>query len=168
MTEQIFEAIRNLPPAWVVVILSALPVSELRGGLPAGLLLDMSPCQVIPLAMISNVVSVIPVVLGFKWVTDRLADKPVLGRFLSWLVRRARAREATVEKYGVFALTIFVAIPLPVTGAWTGSVVAVVFGMKFWKAMLCITLGVAISATIVTLAYYGGVEIFQALSAPAA
>lgn len=168
MTEQIFEAIRNLPPAWVVVILSALPVSELRGGLPAGLLLNMSPYQVIPLAMISNIVVVMPVVLGFSWVADRLADKPVLGRFISWLVRRARAREAAVEKYGVFALTLFVAIPLPVTGAWTGSVVAAVFGIKFWKAMLCIALGVAIAATIVTLAYYGGVGIFQALSAPPA
>ena len=163
MTEQIFAAIRDLPPHWVVIILSALPISEVRGGIPAGLILQMPLTTILPLAVISNIVSVLPVVLGFNWVADRLADKPVLGGIISRLIRRARSKEAMVEKYGVFAITLFVAIPLPVTGAWTGSLVAAAFGMRFWRVVLCLTLGVLIATAIVTSLSVAGIHIFEAL-----
>ncbi len=164
MTEWLFEAIRALPPAWVVVILSAAPISEVRGGIPAGLILGMPLSAILPLAVISNVVSVLPVVVGFNWVADRLANKPVLGSIISRLIRRARSKEAMVEKYGVFAVTLFVAIPLPVTGAWTGSLVAAVFGMRFGRAVLCLTLGVLIATAIVTSLSVAGIHIFEALT----
>ena len=150
MAEWLFEAIRNLPPEWKVIILSALPISEVRGGIPAGLALGLPLATILPLAVISNVVSVLPVVLGFNWVADRLADKPILGGIISRLIRRARSKEEMVRRYGVFAIIVFVAIPLPVTGAWTGSLVAAVFGMRFGQVVLCLTLGVIIATTIVT------------------
>ena len=150
MAEWLFEAIRNLPPEWVVIILSAAPISEVRGSIPAGLALGMPLSSLLPLAVITNIVSVLPVVLGFNWVADRLADKPILGGIISRLIRRARSKEQIVRKYGVFAVTVFVAIPLPVTGAWTGSLVAAVFGMRFGQVVLCLTLGVIIATTIVT------------------
>ena len=163
MAEWLFEVIRELPPAWVVIILSALPISEVRGGIPAGLILGMPLTAILPLAVIANVVSVLPVVLGFNWVADRLADKPILGGIISRLIRRARSREEMVRKYGVFAITLFVAIPLPVTGAWTGSLVGAVFGMRFWQVVLCLTLGVIIAATIVTSLSLAGIHAFEAL-----
>lgn len=164
MTEQIFAAIRDLPPHWVVIILSALPISEVRGGIPAGLILQMPLTTILPLAVISNVVSVLPVVLGFNWVADRLADKPLLGGIISHLIRRARSKEAMVKKYGVFAVTVFVAIPLPITGAWTGSLVAAVFGMRFWRVVLCLSLGVLIASAIVTSLAVAGIHIFDAVT----
>ena len=166
VTEWLFEALRGLPPQWVVIILSAAPISEVRGSIPVGLALGMPLSVILPLAVISNVVSVLPVVLCFNWVAARLADKPVLGGLISRLIRRARSKEAIVEKYGVFAITLFVAIPLPVTGAWTGSLVAAVFGMRFWRVVLCLTLGVSIATAIVTSLSVAGIHIFEALTVP--
>ena len=164
MTEWLFEAIRNLPPEWKVIILSAAPVSEVRGGIPAGLALGMPLATILPLAVISNVISVLPVVLGFNWIADRLAKKPVLGGLISRLIRRARSKEAMVKKYGILAIVLFVAVPLPVTGAWTGSLVAAVFGMRFWQVVLCLTLGVLIAAAIVTSLSLAGIHILESLT----
>ena len=150
MAQQIFEAIKDLPSEWVVVILSALPISEVRGGIPAGIIMGLPLTQILPLAVISNVLSVLPIVLGFNWVAERLANKPVLGRLITRLIRRARSKEEMVNKHGVWAVTLFVAIPLPVTGAWTGAVAAVLFGIKFKHAFISIFIGVIIAGIIVT------------------
>jgi len=165
LTQQIFEAIRGLPPEWVVVILSALPISEVRGGIPAGIIMGLPLSRILPLAIVSNVVSVLPVVLCFNWAAQLLADKPLLGRLITRLIRRARAKEEMVNKYGVWAVTLFVAIPLPVTGAWTGSLVAAVFGMRFWRVLFCLTMGVMIASAIVTSLSLAGVHIFSTLAA---
>ncbi len=164
MAQYIFEAIRGLPAEWVVVILSALPISEVRGGIPAGIIMGLPLSRILPLAIVSNVVSVLPVVLCFNWVAQRLADKPLLGRLITRLIRRARAKEEMVKKHGVWAVTLFVAIPLPVTGAWTGSVVAAVFGMRFGRVLFCLTVGVMIASAIVTSLSLAGVHIFSALA----
>jgi len=161
LTEWLLEAIRDLPPEWKVIILSAAPISEVRGSIPVGLALGMPLSSLLPLAVITNIVSVLPVVLGFNWVADRLADKPILGGIISRLIRRARSKEQMVRKYGVFAVTVFVAIPLPVTGAWTGSLVAAVFGMRFWQVVLCLTLGVIIATIIVTSLSLAGIHAFE-------
>jgi len=161
LTEWLLEAIRDLPLEWKVIILSAAPISEVRGSIPVGLALGMPLSSLLPLAVITNIVSVLPVVLGFNWVADRLADKPILGGIISRLIRRARSKEQMVRKYGVFAVTVFVAIPLPVTGAWTGSLVAAVFGMRFWQVVLCLTLGVIIATIIVTSLSLAGIHAFE-------
>jgi len=164
LAQQIFEAIKGLPAEWVVVILSAAPFIEVRGGIPAGIIMGLPLAQILPLAIVSNVVSVLPVVLGFNWVAQRLADKPLLGRLITALIRRARSKEEMVNKHGVWAVTLFVAIPLPVTGAWTGSVVAAVFGMRFGRVLFCLTVGVMIASAIVTSLSLAGVHIFSVLS----
>ena len=155
-----------MPPEWVVVILSALPISEVRGGIPAGLVMLSKGelPKILLLAIVSNVLSVIPVVLCFNWVAERLADKPLIGAPITWLIRRARSKEAMVKKHGVWAVTLFVAVPLPVTGAWTGSLVAAVFGMRFERVLFCLTVGVIIASAIVTSLSVAGIEIFNAIS----
>jgi len=165
LAQQIFEAIKGLPAEWVVVILSVLPVSEVRGGIPAGIIMGLPLSRILPLAIVSNVVSVLPIVLGFNWVAQRLADKPLLGRLITRLIRRARSKEEMVNKHGVWAVTLFVAIPLPVTGAWTGSLVAAVFGMRFGRVLFCLTVGVMIASAIVTSLTVAGVHIFSVLAA---
>jgi uncharacterized membrane protein len=151
LTEAIFEAIKGLPPPLVVAILSALPISEVRGGIPVGYFsLHMPLSHVIPIAAVANVVSVLPVILWFNPLADWLMERGWLTGLVERLIKRARSKKPMVDKYGVYAVALFVAIPLPVTGAWTGSLVAAVFEMEFWRALACLAVGVLIACAIVT------------------
>ena len=69
--------------------------------------------------------------------------------------RKAEKNREKIERYGFWGVTLFVAIPLPMTGAWTGSLVAATIHMKFWKALLSSLIGVLIAGTVMTLASYG-------------
>jgi uncharacterized membrane protein len=154
----------HVHPLVVVAILSALPVSELRGGIPAGVLVMKLPVwQTVPLAVVTNVAIVVPVLLWAEPVANRLRRFRVLDRFFTWLFDRARRKSVIVRKYGILGLTLFVAIPLPMTGAWTGALIAVILGINFWKSLLCVTLGVVIAATVVTLVCTGALEALRFL-----
>ncbi|MGD8238493.1 MAG: small multi-drug export protein [Armatimonadota bacterium] len=157
MSEAIQEALRGwgIPPDLIVIILSALPVSELRGGIPAGFVLDMPVWRTFLFAVVANVLSVVPILLWAEPAARTLGRWPPLGRFFDWLFARARRKSGIVDKYGVFGLALFVAIPLPVTGAWTGSMIAVVLGLDFYKSLGCVILGVLIAGVVVTLASLG-------------
>ena len=162
MTEKLLHLLRGLPPDLIVAVLSALPVSELRGGIPAGVAMGLSLWRVWIVAVLANIISVIPVLLGFEWAAEVFANKPVLGGLVSWLIKRARSKEQAVRRYGVWALTLFVAVPLPVTGAWTGALVASVFGMPFWRALACIAIGVLLASGIVSALTMAGVLVVHA------
>ncbi len=166
MFEHVAETLsRIFAPEAVVVILSALPISEVRGGIPYGLVKEIPLWKTLALAIPANVLAVVPVILGFNWAAERLIDKPLLGRIVAHLLRKARSKQEAVNKHGVWAVTLFVAIPLPITGAWTGAVVAAVFGMEFWRALGCMTLGVTIASTIVTFLTCGGIGAYNCLTA---
>jgi len=166
--EAIVEALSGLPHPATVFVVSLLPIFECRGGVLTGFVLDQAyhtmPWAVTFVAsVVGNIVGVIPVLLLIEPVS-RWAENYGAGRRLfGWLFARARRRKDLIEKYGVFGLTVFVSIPLPVTGAWTGSAMALVFGIPFHKALLAMALGVLVSATICTLATYGGVGVLSAL-----
>lgn len=165
MAEALFLWLKGLFSAPVVVaLLSAAPVSEIRGGIPAGIFMEMPLWKVLVIGIPANVLSVVPVLLFFNWAAERLESKPLFGPLITHMLHRARSREEMVNKHGVWAVTLFVAVPLPVTGAWTGATVAAVFGMDFWRALGCITIGVMIASTIVIAATFGGIEIFSAFS----
>ena len=152
MVHSLFEAVRDLPPHLVVAIFSALPISEVRGGIPIGYFAyNMPLAQLIPVAAAANVISVLPILLWFNPVADWLMKRGWLTGLLERLIKRARSKKPMVDKYGVYAITLFVAIPLPVTGAWTGSLVASVFEMDFWRAVACMIAGVLIACAIVTV-----------------
>jgi uncharacterized membrane protein len=169
MGEHIREVLQNagVPPLAIVALLSALPISEVRGGIPAGYLMGLDLWKTLLVAIPSNVVAVLPVIRWFSPVATYLEGKPIIGRFVQWLLRRARRREDMVRKYGVFAVTLFIAIPLPVTGAWTGSMVAAVFGLDFWRSLVCALLGVCIASVIVSLACLGVGGLAGAFAIPA-
>ncbi|MGC9319965.1 MAG: COG2426 family protein [Armatimonadota bacterium] len=163
MWRSLFEAVKDaIPPRAVVALLSAAPISEVRGGIPAGLLLEMPLKEILPIAIIANVLIVIPVLLWFNPLADWLMERGVLTGIVRRLIARARSKKPMVDRYGVFAVTLFVAIPLPVTGAWTGALVASVFEMDFWRALACMFLGVIIASIIVTLLCLGGFWVYDA------
>lgn len=165
MAEQFSQMLSQVfAPEIVVMILSALPISEVRGGIPYGLIVGLPLWKVLALAMPANVLSVVPVILFFNWAAERLAEAPLLGRVLGHMLKKARSKEEIVNKYGVWAVTLFVAIPLPFTGAWTGATVAAVFGMSFWRAVGCMIVGVIIASTIVTLITCGSIGAYDAVA----
>jgi uncharacterized membrane protein len=147
----------GVPKELIVMGISALPVSELRGAIPYGLLTD-PPLPVVTtyiFAVIGNFMPVIPILLLLQPVSSYLRKVPAFDRFFTWLFARTRKRGRLVERYEAIGLTLFVAIPLPVTGAWTGTVAAFVFGIRPRYAIPCILLGIMIAGVVVTLAAKG-------------
>lgn len=141
----------GLPDALVVFLISTLPIVELRGAVPVGFLFGMNPWVTYVVAVAGNMVP-IPLILLFLGPVSRYGMRFRLGKwFFEWLFARTRRKSANIEKYETLGLTIFVAIPLPVTGGWTGSMAAFLMGMKFHHAMWSILLGVMIAGVIMTV-----------------
>lgn len=153
-----------MPDELITLLIAALPVSELRGAIPLGLLSFKLPLvKVLLFAILGNLIPVIPLLLFLKPVTEKLRHFSICRKFFEHLFKRARKKAAVVEKYQALGLILFVAIPLPVTGAWTGCIVASLFKIKFRYAFLSISLGVCIAAAIVTLATVAGEGIWKQL-----
>lgn len=161
MKEAIIGALAGLHPLVRVAIISALPIFEVRGGIPMGIYWQVPFVELLPVAIVSNVLIVVPLLLWFNPVADWLIERGILTGLLRRLIARARARKPMVDRHGVWAITLFVAIPLPVTGAWTGAMVASVFHMNFWRALLCMVLGVMIASAVVTALSLAGFYTYQ-------
>ncbi len=145
----------------VVLIIAALPIFELRGALPVAInLLHFPWYYALPLAIIGNLLPVPFILLFLNAITRWLSKIAFFNRMLSWLFERTRRRGRIIEKYEHIGLALFVAIPLPVTGAWTGSLAAVIFGLRFKYAFLSIFIGVFIAGVIVTCLSLLGLTIF--------
>ncbi len=148
-----------------VIICSMIPIIELRGGIPLGMALGLPWWQSFIYAVIGNMLPVPFVLLFIKkiiaWTTT--CRIKFLNKFGNWLVKKAEKNREKIEKYSFWGVCLFVAIPLPMTGAWTGTLVASVIDMKFWKALLSAFIGVLIAATVVTLIAYGALAAFTFL-----
>ena len=145
-----------------VLAFAASPISELRGAIPVAIAGFHFPWQyALLLAVIGNLIPV-PFLLLFLDTFSKILSKiGIFKRVLHWLFERTRRRGRVVERYGRIGLVLFVAIPLPITGAWTGSLIAVLFGLKFKHAFLSIFIGVLIAGVVVTCATLLGWTIFE-------
>ena len=134
-----------------VATISTLPIVELRGAVPVGIVAFEVPWwKVYLIAVVGNMLP-IPFILLLLGPVSGFLMRFKLGKvFFDWLFARTRKKSASIEKYEALGLTIFVAIPLPVTGGWTGAMAAFLMGIPFWKAMLYILLGVMIAGVIMT------------------
>ncbi len=134
-----------------VFFTAAAPISELRGAIPLGILeLDISWSIVLIVALAGNIFP-IPFLLLFLGPLAKFFSKVKLfERIINWIFERSRRRGKLIERYERIGLTILVAIPFPLTGAWTGSIVAFLLGLPFWRAFIAIIIGVLISGAIVT------------------
>ncbi|HEO63793.1 MAG TPA: ligand-binding protein SH3 [Candidatus Omnitrophica bacterium] len=151
MIEPILNLINGLPKEMTVFIISMLPVSELRGAIPIGVSIGVDLKVILPIAIIGNMVPVVPLLFFLEPVSRYLRKFPLFQGFFNWLFERAKRKASLVEKYEAIGLMCFVAIPLPITGAWTGCVCATLFKIRFRYAVLAIAGGVLIAACIVTL-----------------
>jgi len=134
-----------------VFLTAAAPISELRGAIPLAILdLEIAWPLAFLVAFVGNMLPVPFLLLLLGPISRLLSRVPVLDRILQWVFTISRRRGGIVERYGLLGLVLFVAIPAPVTGAWTGSIVAFLLGIEFKRAFPAIILGVFIAGVIVT------------------
>ena len=140
-----------------VLLCSMIPIIELRGGIPLGMALGLAWWQSFLFAVIGNMLPVPFILLFINRLIAWMAESRIgfLNKMGSWLLLRARQNRGKIEKYSFFGVCLFVAVPLPATGAWTGSLAAAVLGLKFWRALFSCFFGVLLAATVVTLISYG-------------
>ncbi len=154
LADTLREKLGGLSPWSVVALLSMLPVVELRGGIPAGKALGLPVWEAALLAVAFNMLPIPFILLLLGPVSSWLSrHSRIMKRFFDWLFARTRRRHSrSFERWKMLALMLFVAIPLPMTGAWSGAVAAFVFDIPFRPALLFIFLGVLVAAGIVSLA----------------
>jgi len=142
---------------------AALPLSELRGAVPLAILkYGFSPYKAFIISALGNILPVLPLLLGLEKISEYLSHKFYwFNRFFSWLFERTREKHKDHFHYwGDLALFIFVAIPLPLVGAYSGVVAAFVFGIPLKHAFWSIVLGVLAAGLIVTAITIFGENIF--------
>jgi len=144
-----------------IALISAMPISELRGAIPIALSLYKMPViEAYFFAILGNVIPVIFLLLYLGPFSNYVRKWRYFNLFFTWLFMRTRRHEDKYEKYGALFLLFFVALPLPITGAWTGCAAAFVFGIRFKYAFPCIVAGVMIAGVIVSLASIGVNQIY--------
>lgn len=161
MKHKLVELLSGSPHLVTTVILAMAPVSELRGAIPYAIAVaDMPWQQAYVISVIANFVPVIFILWWIGPVADYLRRFRVFDRFFGWLFARTRRRGKMIERFEIVGLILFVAIPLPVTGAWTGSVAAFLFDVKKRVALPAIFAGILIAGVIVTLAALGVITVW--------
>ena len=154
----------------LTILTGALPISEVRGAIPLAIgVFGFAPLKAYFLSVLGNVLPVIPLLLILHYFSDFLMHRVYfLNRFFNWLFRYTRERHAShFEKHHhrhwrnlwlSLALFIFVAIPLPLTGVWSGAVAAFIFEIPIWRSVIAIFAGAAAAGLIVLAATLGVVN----------
>ncbi|MBA7473015.1 hypothetical protein ES707_08349 [subsurface metagenome] len=147
-------------PEILTFFLSMLPISELRGGLPFALSQGLSPLKAYLISVAGNILPVFPLLLLLRRLSIFFGRYKITEKTLNWTLARARKREDLVRRYGFGGLILLVAIPLPVTGAWTGTLVSFLLSMKIRHSFLAICIGVGIAGIIVLGLSLGGIGLW--------
>ena len=145
-----------------VFLLSMVPVVELRGAIPVAVSLELDYWTSLVVCCIGNMLPVPIILLFVKVVLDWMKKVKGLSKIALWVEAKADKNKGKIEKYAYLGLFIFVAVPLPGTGAWTGSLIAALMKMKFWKSLLFVFLGV-LSAGVIMLLGSSAVAFFIGL-----
>ncbi|RKI66528.1 small multidrug export protein [bacterium 1xD42-67] len=146
----------------LTMLVSMIPIIELRGGLPFGVALGLPYYLAFPAAVVGNLIPAPFIIVYIRRIFE------LMRRYLPWLngvvdklERKAHLKGRKVQKYQYLGLWLFVAVPLPGTGAWTGSLAAAFLGMRLKKAMPAVVLGVLTAGCIMLGLTHMGVNLFS-------
>ncbi|GAA0146860.1 hypothetical protein LIER_06712 [Lithospermum erythrorhizon] len=140
------------PDEAVVFALATLPVIELRGAIPVGYWLQLKPVMLTVLAVLGNMVPVPFIILYLKKFANFMAGKnQSASQFLEMIFEKAKSKAGPVEEFQWLGLMLFVAVPFPGTGAWTGAIIASILDMPFWSAVSANFVGVVLAGLLVNL-----------------
>ena len=151
-------------PDWLVVfIISVCPILECRLGMfTAIVLLEMNPFVGFIISFLGNILPIPFILLLINWIFKVLKKVPGINKAIFWLENKTMQKRDKIDKYGIWGLLIFVAIPLPGTGGWTGALLASLLELDKKKSFLVISLGVFIAGLIITvLSLVTGAAVFN-------
>ncbi len=138
-----------------IFLVSLMPILELRGGMIAACLLGLNPYWSLLVCIIANIIP-IPLILWFITpVFDWFKKKKFLKGFANWCERHAQKNLGKIDSLKYYGLFVFVAVPLPTTGAWTGCLIAALLGLDKKKSMLAAMAGVLVAGLIMLVVSYG-------------
>lgn len=164
MSEKIIDAIINAfsgltsmtyGKELIVFVISILPILELRGGLLAAVALGLDPLPSYIISIIGNIIPIPFILLFITKILDWMRKSKKFKKIALWLDKKVEKNKSKIEKYGYVGLTLFVGIPLPGTGAWTGTLIAAVLEMDRKKSLLSIFLGVLMASIIMMIVSFG-------------
>ena len=146
-----------------VMLCSMIPIIECRGAIPMGAILGLPWWQTMLFAIVGNILPVPFILLFIRKILGwmRASKVAFFQKVVDWLDGKVEKHKDKIEKYSYLGVMIFVAIPFPGTGAWTGTLIASVLKMDFKKSLLAAFAGVLIATTIMTLASYGAIGLFK-------
>lgn len=149
------ETLSFMPKEAIALVISMFPILELRGGLIAAALLDINVIKAIILCIIGNIIPM-PFILFlitpiFNWMKKTKLFRPMVEKLES----KSLSKSGDIKKYEFWGLALFVGIPLPGTGAWTGALIASLLGIDIKKASASILVGILIATVIMTVISYG-------------
>jgi uncharacterized membrane protein len=153
----------------LAILLSISPIAELRGGIPYILAVSaktISNFIILPLiCILANILIILPIFLFLDFLHARFLNfkfyRKTSNFFIKRIQKKANNLEPQINRYGYIALALFVAVPLPMTGAWTGALMAWLLGLNRKKSFAAISCGVLIAGVMVTLITLGGIGIFR-------
>ncbi|SCY86992.1 COG2426 family protein [Alkaliphilus peptidifermentans] len=138
----------------MVLLIAAMPLMELRGAIPIGVSMGMHPAHATLLGILGSLLPVPFLLLFLEPVFSALRRSRFFRSFVDNTINRTLKKSHNVKKYSVLGLIIFVAIPLPTTGVWTGCLAATLFNIPFKNAFPAIVLGTSIAGTIMFVLSY--------------
>ena len=139
----------------IVFILSMTPLVELRGGIIAGYLYDFSLLKTLLISISANLIPVPFILLFIKHIFKFMIKHNLFSNLVEKLQKRAMSKSHKIESLEFWGLLIFVGIPLPGTGAWTGALIASLLNLDFKRAIFAIFCGILLGALIMSLGVYG-------------
>ena len=134
---------------FAVMFTAALPVIELRGAIPVGISLGLSPLHAAVLGFIGSMIPVPFVLFSIRPIFNYLKKTRFFRKFVDSITNRSMAKSGNIKKYGLWGLILFVAIPIPGTGVWTGSIIAAMLNMRFKWAFPAIFIGNLIAGILI-------------------
>ncbi len=138
-----------------IFIISLLPILELRGGLIAARILGVEFIKAFIICYIANILPVPFILLFINWIFNKMSKWKPTKKIVDWLSNKTLKKKDQIDKYGYFGLFLFVGIPLPGTGAWTGSLLAILLNLDKKKSFITISIGVLAAGIIMSLLSYG-------------
>ena len=159
---KVAELLKGIPSEISTMIIAMTPIFELRGSIPVAItFFHLSPFAAYFWSVLGNILPMIVLVFFLEKVSLFLSERfSFWKKFFEWLFARTRKKaHKQIEKYGDWGLFFFVAIPLPVTGGWTGALAAFLFGIKKIKAIFIISLGIMTAGLIVSLLTLGIIKL---------
>jgi uncharacterized membrane protein len=144
-----------------VLLTAAIPLIELRGAIPVGIALGLSPIHATMISLIGSMIPVPFILFTIRPIFNYLKETKTFNKLIHRLTHKSMSKSGRIQKYGIWGLILFVAIPLPGTGVWSGSLAAALLDMRFKWAFPAILVGNIIAAILIMTLSNGVIGLFS-------